>query len=176
MYERYKLLIMITCCIFISCNHSDLRVEMEKFLGTKIILPHEKNLETDKIKTQLVIWLDSLDCHTCRLNLLNMTDENPLMQYYGQLNGVFGIWLILSPKKKDVMSLKRIVGSYDFKYHIWIDEDADFLKNNPQLPHDMRLRSFLLDKNGIVILVGDPSFNIELLELYKKTIAGFIEN
>jgi hypothetical protein len=51
-----------------------------------------------------------------------------------------------------------------------------FPRANPHIPTDERLHTFLLDRDGKVVLVGDPANNSELWELYKKTITELVEN
>jgi hypothetical protein len=51
-----------------------------------------------------------------------------------------------------------------------------FVKFNPYIPTDPRLHTFLLDRDGKVVLVGDPANNHELWELYKTTITELVEN
>lgn len=145
-------------------------------MGSKVILPFEDGYEATKIKPQLIIWFDSLDCHSCRLKLLNEFEENPILEYSDASDDEFSMKIIISPQKKDISLFKCAADSNDFNYLIWIDENSEFLTMNPHLPHDMRLRSFLLDKNRKVVLIGDPLYNPRLWELYKTTIKRLIEN
>lgn len=61
-------------------------------------------------------------------------------------------------------------------YPALIDENGLFPAANPHIPADSRFHTFLLDKNGKVILIGDPVNNPPLWELYKSTITTLIEN
>lgn len=53
---------------------------------------------------------------------------------------------------------------------VYIDTLGIFQKNNPHLPKNPRLHTFLLDANNHVILVGNPLYNTKIKEMYDRVI------
>jgi hypothetical protein len=81
-----------------------------------------------------------------------------------------------SPPQAKLDEVLRTLEMVQFDYPVFIDEHGAFPAANPHIPADSRFHTFLLDKNGKVVVVGDPVNNPDLWELYKKTIAELIAN
>jgi hypothetical protein len=137
-------------------------------MATEVVIPSDIN------ESQLIVYTDSLSCNTCKVgNLLQYSD---VVNFCEQFNGKCEPVFIFSPREEDIAELQYRLDIFDIDYNIVIDSTRLFPKANPHIPADSRLHTFLLDKNGKVVLVGDPSHNPELWELYKKTITELVEN
>jgi hypothetical protein len=79
----------------------------------------------------------------------------------------------LQKQLEEVIKTLRIA---QFDYPLFLDERQAFPAANPHIPADNRFHTFLLDKNGKVVLVGDPVNNPPLWEFYKTTITTLIDN
>ena len=170
----------VSVFMLISCqNHSNLQASMEEFVGKELFLPEDLRLCADsvdnsEIHNKLIVWFDSTECGSCRMNRLYEWNDDPVVHYAQGLKGKFDVILIFSPKKQDARSLKFTLEGYDVSFPVIIDENGDFLRLNPHLPEDKRLHSFLLDKDNKVVLVGNPLGNEKLWELYKDQIRQLI--
>ncbi len=163
---------------FFSCaDNRALQAEMEGFTGRQVVLPAAMTPDSADFfnaENKLIIWFDSTECGSCRMSRLYEWDDDPVMQYARGMGDRFNVFLVFSPKATDIRSLKFSLESYDVSFPVLIDETGEFLKQNPHIPANTRLHSFLLDKNNRVILIGNPLGNGPLWELYKEQIRALI--
>jgi hypothetical protein len=99
-----------------------------------------------------------------------------MANYADSLEQWFHIVFLFKPKKEDLHGVMMAFQREQFDYPIFIDPNATFVKQNPKLPKNRQLHSFLLDRNNRVVMVGNPLHNPVLWELYKKTIQRMINN
>jgi hypothetical protein len=83
---------------------------------------------------------------------------------------------VFSPPCAKIDEVIRTLDVWEFDYPLLLDGSGAFSAANPHIPTDNRFHTFLIDKNGKVVLVGDPVNNPALWELYKTTITTLIEN
>lgn len=115
-----------------------------------------------------VIFVDSLDCSPCFIK--GMNSWAPLLDYSAGLDNVVKYYFIFSPKAKDLWSVKSNLKSLVLDYPVIIDIDQEFIKTNSHIPKNKLFHSFLLDSANNVVLVGDPSRNEKVRDLfYRKT-------
>jgi len=55
------------------------------------------------------------------------------------------------------------------KLTVIVDSDMDIFRIN-KLPHNWELRTFLLDQQNRILVVGNPVTNIKINQLYKTQI------
>ena len=72
--------------------------------------------------------------------------------------------------KKEVRGTELMIANTMFDYPILLDTLGEFEKLNPHLPKNRALHTFLLDENNNVILVGNPSQNRKIKEMFYKTV------
>lgn len=123
---------------------------------------------------RLIVYVDSLECSSCRVG--RMYEYNEIISFRDTIGEQYlPIFIFSSPKHIVEELLYQIKISY-FDYPILLDEKGLFPAANPHIPADSRFHTFLLDKTGKVVLVGDPVNNPNLWELYKTTINQLIDN
>jgi hypothetical protein len=143
--------------------------------GDKFGLSNEEMWpEFEERVLKIIVYTDSLSCNTCKVD--NLFQYSDIVNFCKQLDGKCEPVFMFSPRERDVEMLRYRLDISIIDYNIVIDSTRSFPKANPHIPADSRLHTFLLDKNGKVVLVGDPSHNPELWELYKKTITELVEN
>ena len=167
-----------------SCIENRLAKDVEKFMGQQIILSTDwkavwrgrDTVVTDFTKTpiKLVVYHDSLMCSTCQLNRMNDWDE--MVAYADSLAQWFTIIYLFTPKKEDMGKVNMALKAGKFDCPVFIDPLADFVKENPKIPQNQRLHSFLLDRNNRVVLAGNPLYNTPLWVLYKSIIQKMINH
>jgi len=123
---------------------------------------------------KLVVYHDSVMCGSCEAG--RMHEWNNIVAYADSLAPWFSIIYLFTPKRADLGRIRIALRADRFNYPIFVDQNATFVKQNPNLPKNRQLHSFLLDKNNRVVLVGNPLHNPTLWQLYKKTIQQMINN
>jgi hypothetical protein len=123
---------------------------------------------------RFIVYVDSLECSSCRVG--RMDEYNEIIDYQDSVGVQYMPIFIFSPPERIVEDLLYQIRISYFDYPILLDENGLFPAANPHIPADSRFHTFLIDKNGRVVLVGDPVNNPQLWELYKTTITTLIEN
>lgn len=76
------------------------------------------------------------------------------------------------PKKEN--NLTELFKRENFKNEVYIDYN-DKINSINKFPSNMKYQCFLLDKNNNVLLVGNPTLNDNVWELYKNTILNKVD-
>ncbi|MCL2502971.1 MAG: hypothetical protein FWE99_07560 [Bacteroidales bacterium] len=170
--------------LLFSCSGNRLTKSVEQFMGQQIVLSADWNAVykgRDTVLTgfieapvKLVVWYDSLGCGSCEVG--KMHEWNKITAYADSLAPWFSIVYLFTPRRADLRSVDRAVKIDKFDYPVFIDKDATFIQQNPKLPKNRQLHSFLLDKNNRVVMVGNPLHNPTLWALYKTTIQKMMNN
>ena len=129
---KYGLLLSLTALSFMiySCGRDkDFKTEMENFTGRHIVLPDEifsDSTDISRVDNKLVVWFDSTECGSCRMGRLYEWEDDPVMQFARAMGDKFDVYIIFSPKKEDVRSLRFTLGSYAVSYSVLLDETGAF--------------------------------------------------
>jgi hypothetical protein len=181
-----KYLRLIICCIggLVACDNKKLYRELELFTSKEIIVPNFMRqmiagkdsilLNASDKTVKLIVWVDSVSCSTCRVD--KMLEYTETIRFYEETGGDFVPIFVFSPPRAKIRNVLLRLNMSQFEYPVFIDEHQAFQAENPHIPVDSRFHTFLLNKNGKVVLVGDPVNNLPLWELYKTTIITLIEN
>ena len=184
-FMRFSLFIsFIVPFLFISCTDKRVEKDLKRIMGQQITLSSDWSTifeGKDTVLTsftdvpiKLVIWYDSFSCGACEASKMSMWRN--MVAYADSLAQWFSIIYLFSPRKIDLYRVIMTLKAEEFNYPVFIDQTADFVKQNPNLPPNPQLHSFLLDKNNRVVLVGNPLYNPSLWALYKRTIQTMIAN
>ncbi len=178
----------IFCGLFVllllSCGNKKLQKQLEEFIQSEVVVPYDMRqlvegrglVATNNIagSIQLVIWADSVACSSCRLN--NIFEYDEIIHFREEAGEKYVPIFLFSPSHAKINDVTQTLDKIRFDYPIVIDERQAFPAANPHIPADSRFHTFLLDRNGKVILVGDPVNNPQLWELYKSTIIFLYQN
>lgn len=117
---------------------------------------------------KLVVFVDSISCSGCFLNKLITYFEinDSLVKKRGEL------LVILNPKKNRIDEIRKTLLTDKNPFWCILDKNGDFSQLNPWIPDNELLHTFLLDENNGIILVGDPSSNPKIRELFMKQLAN----
>ncbi len=174
-------IILIIGLIGSSCAHNSesknaLEMELRAFKEHKISLP--SNLIAKKRGKQpvpdstllnrplkMIIYVDPKDCTDCKLLAL--------MPYHmfileNATNTNFGVIFILHTPNMEEAEV--ILKEINFPHTVFYDLNGDFERLNPHLPQDDVFHTFLMNESNDVLLVGNPTHNEALKELYLKAI------
>jgi hypothetical protein len=169
----------------VSCKSYRLERKIEAFMQHPIVVPQDIDQIQSEVNdslvlnlegkiARLIVYVDSVECSSCKVGHMHQYDE--IIDYQKTVGDQYLPIFIFNPPKHIIEEFLRHLRLSYFDYPILLDEHGLFPRANPHIPTDLRLHTFLLDRDGKVVLVGDPSRNPELWELYKKTITELIEN
>lgn len=170
--------------MLISCGDHNLHRELEVFTEKEVVVPVELRqmvdgrdslvLNSGDRSARLIVWVDSVACSSCRIN--QMFQYTEMIDFRKESGDGFVPLFVFSPPRAKIDDVKLTLKHSGLQFPLFIDERGLFAAANPHIPTDSRFHTFLLDKNGKVVLVGDPVNNPPLWELYKTTITQLIEN
>ena len=165
------ILIVIGC----ESRNESVRQLLMDFEQSHIIIPDDMTMICDgkimpsQIKDSIssfVVYVAAEECSDCRI--AHLWDYSGFFEWSKQSNRS-QVLLIFSPLPEDMSYvLDRIISS-GFIYPVFVDANQSFSNYN-SIPHNSITHSFLLDKLGYPVLVGDPIGNNRLLKLYKKQL------
>lgn len=178
-------LLLLMAFLSVSCKNYKLEKKLKKFIQHEIVVPNNLRqiagegdepeiIDTESVSARLIVYVDSLECSSCKVG--HMYEYNEITDYRNVAGEQYLPMFIFSPPGRAVKELLYRIRSSHFEYPVFLDESGAFPKANPHVLADSRFHTFLLDKNGRIILVGDPVRNQPLWELYKTTIKQLIDN
>ena len=117
---------------------------------------------------KILLYVDSTGCTSCRLRL---SDWKQIVAEADSLfRGRVDFLFFFQPKKQDEKELQFFFRQNGFTYPVFIDTNNEIDKIN-KFPSDIQYQSFLLDKDSKVLLIGNPSINKGIWQLFKKYIS-----
>lgn len=176
-YRSFIPAICAFACILASCASSS-EYQLKQLVGKRIVFPNPPvgykdgavfcssagELLADKPYTIIRVF-DKIDCNSCAV------EKIPI--YFDQLSETFPevALIFVVPMSLGVQSetLSRLTPGVVCMY----DQNFEFTKSN-YIPKDERLKTWLVDAEGTIILAGDPIGNNELTELYKSIIDSYL--
>jgi len=145
--------------------------------SSKIITSFVKDstyMDFSVAKLKLIIYVDSTECMSCKIKRLN--DWNKILKLDSVYKGRIKFYFVFSPKRGQVKQTLRSIKLSSLFYPLFLDENSDFIKDNTQIPRDMRLHTFLLDEDNNIILIGNPLRNKGIRKLFYREVKKRLEN
>lgn len=159
-----------------ACKEMHLRSQVNQLLSSVVVLP--KNvlcINGEKIfpmpdslrkKAKLIVYVDSVECGSCRLSKMPIYERIiPEASSYG-----VNVMILMANRMYSGVPLIQYVSDINLGIQIYVDEDNTFLQLNPAVNHGPQLHTFLVNKKGRPVLVGDPVLSQEVAELFKRAI------
>ncbi len=175
---KNRCLLLILCiCVFVSCQNTGKSKIMNRYaelLKSEILFPDSMIFVKDIFDTvqvdynnkiKIVTYNDSAGCLNCNLALSKWID---LIKYVDSLTNE-KVAFINIVNIRHLTTLKDVVYGNRFHYPLFIDSEDKF-NNLNKLPNDYQFRTFLLDENNRVVLIGNPVQNQKIRDLYIRTI------
>lgn len=178
-YIIYICMYCITLCIYSCNNKEDIKNVLLQWNNKKIKFPNmvftknvtdTVNYNTDGV-CKILTYNDSVGCTPCTMKFL---EWQLFMNHVDSITD-FSVPFIFVVLPKDIRDFCNIQKSYGFVHPVFIDiHDSVNLLN--QFPKDVHLRTFLLDKDDKVIIVGNPVYNNSIRELYIEKIKSLVHS
>lgn len=167
---------ILICCslvgtIVAGCKTRDVRQTLKKMMQTEIKLPERivkvTGAKVDTVslefsKPLMIIWTDSLQCGSCRVNQLQKYLE---LYAESKKNDAFELMILFSPARKDYKYISHMLSARKFSFPVYIDVNGEFPLINT-IPNAPEYHSFLLDQRRMPTYVGDPTTNNKLWSLF----------
>lgn len=185
LYHRILIIITLSAILY-SCNSNeyrkytkDTKKEITRLFDTKLCFPDDLLMvykdsispfnQTGLHHTPLkIVTIISGDCLNC---VQSINDWARLIEVFRHNKKVKIFIIVLSD------GVDHFIDSYysnvSIDYPLLIDENYFMLINN-ELSEKIELRTFLLNKNNDIILVGNPLLGSTVEELYIETINTYI--
>lgn len=169
--------ILSTICVllFCTCKGNTDKDIVEKTIGLTVSFPENVEVKVSgndtvlpfpsSAKAKILIYIDSVGCSPCRMNLPTLTHRINDLQKSGLTNVPFLIFAF----SNNYPYLEKNIYLAKFDYPIYYDRTDELNKLN-HFPKDPRFNAFLLDKENKIVLVGNPVENDVLWNLYKEQI------
>ena len=132
----------------------------------------DSRYEIPSKNARLVVYFDSTVCQSCRLNKLY--EWEPILNLEQKVD--FEVMFIFSPTKSQSKLIYRSLATNKFPHVVWFDTNNKFRVHNGFIPKDTRFHTFLLNKQNEIVFVGDPLYNNELNNLFKKVLYNLMLN
>jgi len=172
---------IILICVFflhISCDQrAHITVSVNDLYGTQIQLPLEQMLCWKYDNTfdsylkgtpckKMIVYADSTECSMCFLRHLSTWYDMVKLEKNVNIRFVF----IVESSKGDADFLYRNMQITQLNHPIYIDSLNAFRHANPSFPIESMFHTLLLDEENKVILVGDPTRNERINNLFCQII------
>lgn len=159
-----------------SCSNYHIRKQLETFLSQEVRFPSTMlrcpggptgtEAWPDSMP-QLVIYVDSTQCSTCRVG--HLSEYIPLHEESIR-TGRYMLTIILSPPIKDYGSIMHLLETYKYPFPVYLDKNHSFRKENGFIPDDSRFHAFLTDRSHRPVLVGDPVRSDRMRKLFDQSL------
>ena len=165
------IVIMAFISIFTSCKKENTNKQriLEQigqelyFTDYRLDITKKNNMEETY---KIVLYVDSFECSSCNINLFIWKD------FIEEVKNEFGekvIFLFYFQPQKNNTEIEYLINRDRFNHEVNLDEENKFGKENKLYP-TINSECFLLNKKNRILLIGNPSKNLILWDLYKKTI------
>lgn len=177
---KYLLYGVLVCISFAACDmkQKETRNVLSEMSNDKVDIPFSKmgcfHSDADTLRNVLKVeqrytfvhYVDSSLCSPCALD--RMYTWNKFIDDYSK-KGVRFVFIV-EPKIEQMEDVHFSIASSGLHSPVYVDSLFAFRKQNKNLPTEQMYHSFLLDKLGHVILVGNPLQNSKIEELLDKII------
>ena len=176
---RTNKLVLPFLCVLIcqtSCK-KDFEESIRQFSSMKIALPYDRmerivcspfaDTITDNKKLRLVNFIDTMQCHSCEMKrLIEYERLNISRQELERLEFVY----IVHPPSSHIKKTNQLLHSLHVEGTVYLDTCNAFHHANPAFPENKIFHSFVLDREGKIVLIGNPFRNDKMEGLLMKII------
>lgn len=183
--KRYKILIqsfIIIACLAYSCKDNKKRNEIAKIVtewtGKEILFSENipcyvsgKDTLSELCNAyfekdfKILMYVDSAGCSSCRLKLFEW--KQLIEEADSLFHGKVGFLLFFQPKS--TREITYIFVRDRFNHPVFMDLKGTMNRLN-NFPQATEYQCFLLDKDNTVVMIGNPTANPKIWDLYKEQI------
>lgn len=117
----------------------------------------------------LCVYVDSTQCSPCHIDKL--FHWNNMIDYTFSLRKKIDYIFIVAPKTSQKEDAYLSIKSCGLKVPIYVDTAYAFSKNNSYILMEEQFHTFLIDKDGKVLIIGNPLYNVKIKKLMSSIIS-----
>ncbi|MDR2811230.1 MAG: DUF1573 domain-containing protein [Tannerellaceae bacterium] len=167
--------------LFISCGGDKKKEDVLRLVaewqGKEIIFP--KNIVFTRYLTdttnflipeseyKVLIYVDSVGCTACKLQLSQWKE----LMAYTDSTSRGAVPFLFFIHSNNYWEMYYLLKEDNFDIPVCIDKEDELNKLN-RFPSDTDFRTFLLDRENKIVVIGNPIQNLAVKELYLKRISG----
>lgn len=178
-----RLLFIAALCLLAfastGCKKAQLRRQLYSIIDRRIDFPKEVVCVSNgrvyplpdsvRRKAKMIIYIDSSECHTCRLSHLFEYDK--LFQL-SQKEKCFEFVFMLGNTHFGGITLSQYLSDLELPYPVCIDVNGVFFRSNAFIPKDTRFHSLFVNAEDHVVFVGDPIVNQRVMPMLQKVVSN----
>lgn len=170
--------VIVAVALLCGCGEARVRRLATRMMKSEITVPQTLDLMNGKYiadsswlesdgKYRLIVTIAKEHCTGCRISAHELIDS----LLVSVPSAVFSPMVVLSgPDRESVETAYSTIAKFSLGYPIYLDETSELLRQNPSIPEDTRFQSFLLDPDGRVVLIGDPTTDYNMMKLYRQVL------
>lgn len=176
-YRRYfefiLLLLQLSCCGDISSIYNDMKslkshpINMNDSLFVTVSDNHSLN---SKSVLTFVEYFDSAECSPCAISRMYLWDM--FVDKHNEHNDHIRYKFIFYTPDSVGNSIDSSI-SNNPSISVYWDPCGSFGRNNPQIPDNPNMHSFLIDEDNNILLIGNPLTNSKIDKLFSKIISKY---
>lgn len=165
----------LSALVSTACSQDPIAKEVEAMMGKEINLDFtdaysrydgKDSVFSETGGMKMVAFIDSLSCSNCFMNNLYGYQEinDSLIKHGGSLIVIF------HPRKSRIDEVIHRLEIDKFPFWCIADTSGNFIERNECISSNSLLHTFSLDANNKVILVGDPTKNSKIYQLFLEIL------
>lgn len=166
--------------LFITSGCDNTSETAKNIVNSSIVLPinRMKKYQNDNIRRtkcenaniiDIVCYIEDSHCLTCGFSKIEKDAVTHSDSLY--LLGI-DFKYVVSVRRESSELLMQVLKGSKLKGDIFLDTCNAFLEANPQIPDNELFHTFVINKEGKVLMVGNPFLNEKMEALFKKVIAN----
>ncbi len=176
MKTRFFCFLIPLLLAFESCN--DTKRELALFLEQNVTIPTHlmkkcycSQFSDTTHQSQhifFIYYIDTVGCSSCELSKMSAIEQLHYNQYKSDVEFIY----VVSTPAEYVDEMNSVMNGYRLKNTVYLDTCNAFLTANAHIPVDNQLfHTFVINRDGKVLMVGNPFQNGRMEALFKKVIA-----
>ncbi len=156
------MMLMTLFLMNVSCVGNNIEREIGRFVSSVVDIPSNKMIElhcslyTDSAYASSIIIVDYIDMESCSGCVAAQVAALERSAWaYNKCDSV-GVLHVISMQTGDITPVYGDLCHERVRGKVYIDTCNAFLSANPQFPSSPLLRTFVMDRKGTVLLVGNP--------------------
>jgi hypothetical protein len=179
-----QILIVLSLLIALqSCKNSkrnEVEAIIKEWMGKEIQFPNDFQCNVSGKDTasvvctglteaeyRILLYVDSTGCSSCRLKLFQW--QQLIEEADSLFEGKLSFLLFFQPKNKKELSFLFMRDRLNYPVFIDMNNTVNQLNH---FPEKTEYQCFLLDKNNKILMIGNPTLNPKIWELFKQTVSG----
>ena len=175
-YPSLFVLLLVLVLTLTGCEEQRLRSQVRKLMTSTVVMPAKVVCidggevfpmpDSLREKAKLIVYVDSSECRSCRFSKIPAYDR---IISEAEPYGV-EVMIMMENRTFSGITLTQYLSDIDLGIPIYVDEESTFLELNPAANKDVRLHSFLVNRHGTPVLVGDPVMSPGIAELFGRVL------